>query len=333
MRKQNHVRLIYGVMLILLLLSILAGISLGPSAVGLSQIIPTLIGEGSFKEEFILLSVRMPRVFILALAGMALALSGAILQSLTKNDLADPGIIGINAGAGMAITIFYLFVDANLDYYTYQLPAVGFAGAIITAVLIYGMTVEKQKGIQPVKLVLMGVGFASALSGLMVILISGARQEDVQFISRWLAGSIWGADWPFILALLPWLTISVPILLFKQRAMNLLALNETVAKGVGVHVNRDRVILLIVAVALAASSVSVVGNISFIGLIAPHIAKRLVGARHQSFLFLSPLIGAAILITADTIGRIIYSEQTIPAGIIVSIIGAPYFLYLLKKTS
>ena len=264
-------------------------------------------------------------MFILTLAGMALALSGAILQSLTKNDLADPGIIGINAGAGMAITIFYLFVDANLDYYTYQLPAVGFAGAIITAVLIYGMTVEKQKGIQPVKLVLMGVGFASALSG--------ARQEDVQFISRWLAGSIWGADWPFILALLPWLTISVPILLFKQRAMNLLALNETVAKGVGVHVNRDRVILLIVAVALAASSVSVVGNISFIGLIAPHIAKRLVGARHQSFLFLSPLIGAAILITADTIGRIIYSEQTIPAGIIVSIIGAPYFLYLLKKTS
>lgn len=115
--------------------------------------------------------------------------------------------------------------------------------------------------------------------------------------------------------------------------MNLLALNETVAKGVGVNIRRDRLILLVVAVALAASAVSVVGSISFIGLIAPHIAKQLVGARHQNFLFLSPIIGAAILVLADTIGRIIYSEQAIPAGIIVAIIGVPYFLYLLRKTA
>lgn len=316
----------------LFFLSLLAGISLGHSSVSIKQLVPTLLGNGTFKEEFILISVRMPRVIVLALAGMCLALSGAILQSLTKNDLADPGIIGINAGAGFSIAIFYLFVGADIQYFVYQLPFVGFLGAILTAVVIYLFTVDRQRGIQPVKLVLMGVGFASALSGLMVILISAARPEDVQFISSWLAGSIWGADWPFILALLPWLVIAIPILLYKQRSMNLIALNETIATGVGVKINQERVILLVVAVALAASAVSVVGSVSFIGLIAPHIAKRLVGAKHQNFLFLSPLIGATLLVISDTIGRIIYSEQIVPAGIVVAIIGAPYFLYLLRKS-
>ncbi|MEC2054160.1 iron ABC transporter permease [Peribacillus psychrosaccharolyticus] len=321
----------YILMIILLLASIVAGISLGPSAVGIKQIIPTIFGNGSFKEEFILFSIRMPRVFVLTLAGMALALSGAILQTLTKNDLADPGIIGINAGAGVAITVFYLFVDASSKYYAYQLPAVGFLGAIITAGLIFIFTTDKRNGIQPVKLVLMGVGIASALSGLMVIMISGAKNEDVQFITKWLSGNIWGADWPFILALLPWLIVAIPVLLWKQKSMNLLVLDETVAKGLGVSINRDRILLLVIAVALAGSAVSVVGSISFIGLIAPHIAKQLVGSKHQNFLLLSPIIGAAILVFADTIGRIIYTE-TIPAGIIVAIIGAPYFLYLLRKS-
>lgn len=331
MRKKYNIRLMYILMIILLLASIVAGISLGPSAVGIKQIIPTIFGNGSFKEEFILFSIRMPRVFVLTLAGMALALSGAILQTLTKNDLSDPGIIGINAGAGVAITIFYLFVDASSKYYAYQLPAVGFLGAIITAGLIFIFTTDKRNGIQPVKLVLMGVGIASALSGLMVIMISGAKNEDVQFITKWLSGNIWGADWPFILALLPWLIVAIPVLLWKQKSMNLLVLDETVAKGLGVSINRDRILLLVIAVALAGSAVSVVGSISFIGLIAPHIAKQLVGSKHQNFLLLSPIIGAAILVFADTIGRIIYTE-TIPAGIIVAIIGAPYFLYLLRKS-
>lgn len=331
MRKKYNIRLMYILMIVLLLASIVAGISLGPSAVGIKQIIPTIFGNGSFKEEFILFSIRMPRVFVLTLAGMALALSGAILQTLTKNDLSDPGIIGINAGAGVAITIFYLFVDASSKYYAYQLPAVGFLGAIITAGLIFIFTTDKRNGIQPVKLVLMGVGIASALSGLMVIMISGAKNEDVQFITKWLSGNIWGADWPFILALLPWLIVAIPVLLWKQKSMNLLVLDETVAKGLGVSINRDRILLLVIAVALAGSAVSVVGSISFIGLIAPHIAKQLVGSKHQNFLLLSPIIGAAILVFADTIGRIIYTE-TIPAGIIVAIIGAPYFLYLLRKS-
>ncbi len=333
MRKKRNVKQIYVIAVVLLLLSILAGISLGASSVGINKIIPTLLGNGTFKEEFILFSVRLPRVLVLMLAGMALALSGAILQTLTRNPLADPGIIGINAGAGLAITIFYIYVDAQMEKYVFQLPFVGFVGAMLTAVLLYVFSYNREKGVEPIKLVLMGVGFAFALSGLMVIIMSGADQADVLFVSKWLSGNIWGADWPFILAILPWLVLFIPILFFKTRTMNLLSLSETVAKGLGVSIQKERVQLLIMAVALAAVSVSVVGSITFIGLLAPHIAKQLVGAKHQSFLFLSPLIGGTILVFSDTIGRIIYSEQTIPAGIIVAVLGAPYFLFLLRKAA
>ncbi len=333
MRKKRNVKQIYVTAVVLLLLSLLAGISLGASSVGINKIIPTLLGNGTFKEEFILFSVRLPRVLVLMLAGMALALSGAILQTLTRNPLADPGIIGINAGAGLAITIFYIYVDAQMENYAFQLPFVGFVGAMLTAVLLYVFSYSRTNGVEPIKLVLMGVGFAFALSGLMVIIMSGADQADVLFVSKWLSGNIWGADWPFILAILPWLILFIPILFFKTRTMNLLTLNETVVKGLGVTIQRERVQLLIIAVALAAVSVSVVGSITFIGLLAPHIAKQLVGVKHQSFLFLSPLIGGTVLVFSDTIGRVMYSEQTIPAGIIVAVLGAPYFLFLLRKAA
>ncbi|MEK4228245.1 FecCD family ABC transporter permease [Solibacillus sp. FSL H8-0538] len=309
----------------------ICGISIGASSVSIDRILPTLFGNGTFKEEFILFTVRLPRVLLLSLAGMCLALAGSILQTLTKNDLADPGIIGINAGAGVGITIFYLLMDGGLTHFAYILPAVGFLSAIVTAAVIYFFAYDKEHGIQPVNLVLIGVGFASALSGLMMLLISSADRADVQFVAQWLAGSIWGADWPFIWALLPWLVIALPIIGRKTKTLNILALNEATAKGLGVYLKKERAILLTIAVALAAAAVSVTGSLSFIGLIAPHIAKKLVGASHQRFIWLSMLIGATFLVLADTIGRVVYSEATIPTGIVVAVIGAPYFIYLLKK--
>lgn len=332
-KRKKQIRLSYLLVGVFALLVIIGGISIGASSVSFNRILPILVGNGTFKEEFILFSVRLPRVTILILAGMCLAVAGAILQTLTKNDLADPGIIGINAGAGVGITIFYLVMDGGLANFAYILPLVGFMSAILTAVIIYFFAYDKDHGIQPVNLVLIGVGFASALSGLMMLLISSAERADVQFISQWLAGSIWGADWPFIWALLPWLVLALPILMGKAKTLNILALNEATAKGLGINHNKERAILLTIAVALAAAAVSVTGSLSFMGLIAPHIAKKLVGAKHQRFLWLSMLIGATLLVLADTIGRTIYSEATIPTGIVVAIIGAPYFIYLLKKSN
>ncbi|MFF2177762.1 FecCD family ABC transporter permease [Lysinibacillus sp. NPDC058147] len=307
------------------------GISMGAASVSIDRIIPIILGDGSFKESFVLFSVRLPRLFVLAAAGMALALAGAVLQGVTRNDLADPGIIGINAGAGVGITLFYLLVNGDLPNFAYVLPLVGFVSALLTALCIYFFSYKRNVGVQPVQLILVGVGVASALSGVMMILISSAERSDVQFIAQWLAGSIWGTDWPFFWALLPWLVLGIPFIFYKANVLNVLAMTEQTAVGLGLNIGRERLQLLVVSVALAAAAVSVTGGIAFIGLMAPHIAKQLVGPRFQLFLPLTLFIGASLLMLADTIGRVAISSATVPAGIVVACIGAPYFLYLLRK--
>lgn len=328
LRKQ---RMLLCLLLMLIIMTTVIGMGLGYSSLSYDRLIPTLLGQGSFKEEFVLFSVRLPRIIITLLAGMALALSGAILQGITRNDLADPGIIGINSGAGVAITIFFLFFPIEADSFTYVLPLIAFFGAIVTAFLIYVFSYNRNTGLQPVKLVLVGIGFSMALSGVMIVLISSSDREKVDFIAKWLAGNIWGTDWPFIWALLPWLAILVPFTLYKANRLNLLGLSEPVAIGVGVSIEKERIVLLLTAVALAASAVSVTGGISFIGLMAPHMAKALVGPRNQLFIPIAILIGGWLLLFADTIGRNLLEPNGISAGIMVALIGAPYFMYLLLK--
>ncbi|MDF2790069.1 MAG: iron transporter permease [Neobacillus sp.] len=327
-RKQ---RIIFISLLALILITLVVGMGLGPASLSYDRLIPTLFGQGTFKEEFVLFSVRLPRIIITLLAGMALALSGAILQGITRNDLADPGIIGINSGAGVAVTVFFLFFPIDSGSFVYMLPVVAFVGALLTAVLIYLFAYSKTEGMQPVRLVLIGVGFSMALSGAMIVLISSAERAKVDFIAKWLAGNIWGTDWPFIWALLPWLVVLLPFTLYKANRLNLLSLSEPVAIGVGVSIEKERIVLLITAVALAASAVSVTGGITFIGLMAPHMAKALVGPRNQLFIPVAILIGGWLLVFADTVGRNIMESAGIPAGIMVALIGAPYFVYLLLK--
>jgi iron complex transport system permease protein len=192
---------------------------------------------------------------------------------------------------------------------------------------------KRSLGLHPVRLVLVGIGFSFALSGAMIVLISSSEREKVDFIAKWMAGNIWGADWPFIWALFPWLAILVPFALYKANRLNLLVLSEPVAIGVGLSIQKERMILLFIAVALAASAVSVTGSISFIGLMAPHLAKALTGPRSQLFLPVAILIGGWLLLLSDTIGRNLGNGDGIPAGIMAALIGAPYFIYLLMKKS
>ncbi|KEK24409.1 FecCD family ABC transporter permease [Bacillus gaemokensis] len=324
-------RIIILTLLILIVATITVGMGLGAASLSYDRLLPTLFGQGTFKEEFVLFSLRLPRIAITLLAGMALALSGAILQGITRNDLAEPGIIGINSGAGVAIAIFFLYVPIDAGSFVYLLPVVGFIGAFITACLLYVFSYSKTAGLQPIRLTLTGIGFAFALSGTMIVLISSAERVKVDFIAKWIAGNIWGDDWVFVLALLPWLAILIPYTFYKANRLNILALNEPVAIGVGIEIEKERRSLLIAAVALAAAAVSVTGGITFVGLMAPHIAKSLVGPRHQVFIPIAVLIGGLLLLLADTIGRHIVEPSGIPAGIVVALIGAPYFMYLLLK--
>lgn len=324
-------RMIIAILLVFILVTMIASLGLGYSSVSYQRILPTLFGDGTFKEEFVLFEIRLPRIIVTLLAGMALAISGAILQGLTRNDLADPGIIGINSGAGLGIAVFFLFFPIDAASFAYMLPLVAFAGAFMTAILIYLFSYKKGVGLQPVRLILVGIGFSMALSGAMIVIISAAERQKVDFIARWLAGNIWGTDWPFIWALLPWLIVLIPFTFYKANRLNLLNLSDPVAIGVGVSIEKERIVLLLTAVALAASAVSVTGGIAFIGLMAPHLAKALIGPRNQLFLPIAVLVGGWLLLFADTIGRNVLEPEGIPAGIMTALIGAPYFVYLLLK--
>ncbi|GAA0316839.1 iron ABC transporter permease [Bacillus carboniphilus] len=326
-------RLLVVVFLALIVVTTVTSMSMGYSSLSIDRLLPTILGQGTFKEEFVLFSVRLPRIVITLLAGMALAVSGAILQGVTRNDLADPGIIGINSGAGVAVAVFFLYFPIDSGTFIYLLPVVAFIGALIVSILIFLFSYSKQVGFQPVKLILIGVGFSMAMSGTMVLLISSSEREKVDFISRWLAGSIWGTDWPFILALLPWLVVLIPFTLYKANQLNIFSLNEQTAVGVGMPMKKERFLLLFTAVALAASAVSVTGGIAFVGLMAPHIARALVGPRHQLFLPIAVLLGGWLLLLADTIGRNLADPEGVAAGIMTALIGAPYFVYLLLKRS
>lgn len=319
------------ILLLLVVITAMAGLATGYAPLSISRILPAMAGNGTFKEHFILFDVRLPRMIITLLAGMALAVSGAILQGISRNDLADPGIIGINAGAGTAVAVFFLFFPVEAGSFIYMLPLVACLGGLTTAALIYPFAYEKGRGLVPVRLVLVGIGFATALGGLMVILMSSSDSRKVDFIAKWLAGNIWGTDWPFILAFLPWLIVLLPIVWYKANRLDLLSLNEASAVALGLSIERERAGMLLIAVALAASAVSVTGGISFVGLIAPHIAKSIVGPRARLYLPVTMLFGGWMLLLADTIGRNLVEPEGIPAGTVAAMIGAPYFIYLLLK--
>ncbi|OMD53764.1 iron ABC transporter permease [Paenibacillus borealis] len=296
------------------------------------ELLNTLLGKGTDKQELILFDFRLPRIVISVLIGAGLAVSGAVMQGVFRNDLADPGILGINAGAGLMVMLLVSFYPSTTAAPVYLLPLVAFVGAGLTAALIYMLAYKRYQGISPICLLLTGVAVAAGISAAMIVLTLRLDPDKYQFVATWLAGSIWGTSWKFVLSLLPWIVILLPYVIYKARVMNVLNLGEQTATGLGAAVTREQFKLLAAAVGLAASSVAVSGGIGFVGLVGPHLARRLVGPKHQLMLPASALLGSLLVITADTIGRWILQPSEIPTGIVVAVIGAPYFLYLLART-
>lgn len=320
------------VLVILILLACAWSMTSGEYKMSVGTFFKTLFGQGEYTDTLILMEFRLPRMLITILAGAALAMSGAILQSVTRNPLADPGILGINAGSGFVIALFIVIGQVNAENFVYVLPIISMIGGILTAIIIFSFSYNRGEGISPASMVLVGVGMAAALSGGSLTLMSTFDKDQSEFMASWFAGNIWGDEWTFVIAFLPWVIVLVPYLLFKSNVLNLLNTHQHIAQGVGVKIGKERIVLLLLAVILSSAAVSVAGAIGFIGLMGPHIAKSIVGPRHQLFLPISILIGALLLVVSDTLGKIILQPTGIPAGIVVAIIGAPYFLYLMYKT-
>ncbi|KEP28058.1 FecCD family ABC transporter permease [Bacillus zhangzhouensis] len=295
-------------------------------------VVKTLFGFGDFQSVTVLFDYRLPRIVVTILAGIGLGIAGGILQSLSRNPLADPGIIGLNAGAAFGLIIFVTYFHALEGNPSLLIPLFTFGGGLLAAAVIVLLAYDRHEGLVPIRLILVGIAVAAGFSALTLYLSLKLDEDTYTFASRWLVGNVWGRDWIHVLALLPWIVCLVPLTLMQASTLNALTLGDAVASSLGVRVQRKRLFLLTLAVGLASASVSMTGGIGFIGLVAPHLARRLVGSLHQYFLPVSALLGMLILVSADTIGRSIFAPNAIPAGVVVAFIGAPYFLYLLTKT-
>jgi iron complex transport system permease protein len=303
-------------------------ISRGEYPISPLDIVKTVFGidTGNPDHAFVIHNLRLPRTLVAFMVGVALAISGTIFQSITRNPLADPGIIGINAGASLvAVAVIILFPSAPI----YTLPISAFAGALLMATLIYSLAWNK--GSSPLLFILMGVGLSAIASAFTSLMITFGEIYSVTDALVWLAGSVYGRTWEQVLALLPWLIVFVPMALILTRHLNALNLGDDVAKSLGSRVEWQRGLLVLVGVALAGASVATAGNISFVGLIAPHIGRQLVGPNHQGLIPTAALLGGMLVVVADLLGRTLFAPIEIPCGVVTAAVGAPYFLYLLIR--
>lgn len=317
--------------LALLVISFIISMNIGRYSMNPLEVLQTLTGNGSKRQNIVMFDLRLPRMVIAILMGAGLAVSGAILQGISRNGLSDPGILGINSGAGLAVLMYVLYYPSTKIASPFLMPFLALIGAGMTAVLIYVLSYKRGHGISPTRLLLNGIAVGAGLSAITIILTLQLNPRNLEFVATWQMGSLLGANWQFVLALLPWLIILLPFVYWRSRTLNMLNLNEQIAASLGVSINRERLTLLAAAVGLAASSVAIGGSIGFVGLLGPHIARRLVGPQHQFMLPITAGVGALLVLVGDTIGRSFMETTEIPAGVVISLLGGPYFIYLLMR--
>ncbi|CEO25715.1 FecCD family ABC transporter permease [Paraclostridium sordellii] len=330
--KNKKFTLVVGILVILIITTFLVSLNTGSLAIAPSDVIKTLIGQGSKSQEIAIFKLRLPRIVIGILVGTALAIAGTILQGVTKNDLADSGILGINSGAALFVVVYIFIMNGNVydgisNMTIFTMPLVALIGAIFGAFLIY--ILAWKNGINSSRLLLIGIGINVAFTSILTIFQLKFTTQEFNRVMAWTSGSIWGASWKYVLAILPFILIFVILTIYKSRYLDALNLGDEVATGLGVEVEKERRKLIIYAVILAGVATSVAGSIAFLGLIAPHIARKLVGPKHKNLIPTAALVGSLILLVGDTIARNIIAPMELPVGIVVSIIGVPYFIYLM----
>jgi iron complex transport system permease protein len=318
----------------LMLFAFIISLGIGQMWIAPFDVVQSIFGAGDYMENLVVQSFRMPRSLMAILAGAALALSGAILQGIIRNPLASPDIIGITGGAAFTTVGFLaLFSDRSntLTVSIQWLPLASFIGAVGMGFLVYILS-WKKGGITPIRLILIGIGLSAAMQAFTTMMMLLGPIFTASKANIWLTGSVNGANWKEVMTITPWITFLTIIVLIFARRLNLQELGEDLAKNAGSLVQKDRLLLLLLSTALAGGAVAFAGGIGFVGLMAPHIARKLVGSAFGGLLPISALIGSIIVLVADIIARISYPGHEIPAGVFTSAIGAPYFIYLLYKT-
>ena len=277
------------------------------------------------KNYFTLMEYRLPRAVLAILLGGALAISGVLVQSVVRNPLASPDILGINNAAGLVAVSVLMFLP-NLAFY--WMPIFAFLGGVLSFVILW---VVCGFNFRPIKMAIIGVALSALWAAISHYLML-TNPVEINTAMLWLTGSLWGRSWSYLNVVLPWLIVLLPLPFIFCRDLDTLGLGENKASTLGVTVNKVQISVLVLAVALSTTAVAICGPIAFLGLVAPHLARRLVGGRHRTLLPAALIIGALLLQLSDILARVIDPPTELPAGILTAIIGAPYFFYLLMRT-
>jgi len=303
-----------------LVISLVKGAMLIPPV----QVWNIMISHAADAQSQVIWNIRLPRTLVGALVGLNLALAGAILQAVMRNPLADPHIIGISSGAGLAgVAVMILFPRME-----YLITPIAFGGAMAAAVCIY--ILAWKGGIRPVRVILAGVAVSAFLgSGISALMIF--YSDRVHGALMWMVGGLSARSWPHLDIILPYSLLGGLLALAGAARLNILQLGDDTARGLGLNVELTRLLMTAVAALLAASAVSVAGLLGFVGLIVPHAARLLIGSDYRYLLPAAALLGMSAVTLSDTLARTVLAPVELPVGIIMAFVGAPFFLYLLRR--
>lgn len=333
MKKRYSIVLSLGILTLFTV--ILFSLGMGTYEMSPSEIIQVFLGKGTKMQETVIYTLRLPRIAVALFVGLAFSTAGCILQTTTSNELADPGIIGINAGASLAVVL--LISAGGATYYhkigalsMFLMPFVAVAGAFVASLLIYVLSYKK--GIRPTRLILVGIGVNAGINAFITLYQMNLSQGDYNRALVWISGSLWGSGWSFFYIIAPMTLILFVLAMYKAKILDVLSLGDELATGLGVSVSKEQKRLLLLAVILAAVATAVAGNIAFLGLLGPQIAKRIVGPVHRRLLPMAGVLSMLLIVVADMISRNLFSPIEIPVGITISMIGVPYFIYLMLRS-
>lgn len=326
-------------LLILIFLTFYLHLTNGMFDISVIEIFQTLFNlNDNEKFRLVIFEFRLPRIIISILIGIGLSVSGLFLQGITKNELADPGILGINSGAGAAIMMYMYFInfkasasDGSNFLSIFSMPIFGFIGGFLAALIILIFS-KNNKKMDMQRLILTGIAVNSGFSAIAMLFSMKMNASDFEFAAVWQAGSIYNANWTFIYMMLPWIIILSVYLYKKVHLLDYFQLEESSIVSLGIDLDKEKRKLLFSCVGLISACVCVAGNIGFIGLMAPHIARQLVGIKHRKLMPITILVGVLLLILSDFIAKTIFAPSELAVGIVISIIGIPYFIYLLYRS-
>ena len=302
-------------------------IGLGSIRIAVPDIFETLFHSTTGNvNDTIIFNIRLPRVILALIIGANIAISGAILQAVMGNPLADPGLTGVTSGAA----VFVLVIMLAKPEYTQFMPLAALIGGMLAATIVYALA-WRRNGISPISIILAGVA-VNALCGGVVGYLSIIYSDRLPSAVQWMNGSLASKGNSVVSMILPYAIVGWILSFFAIRKANVIRMGDQVAANLGENVHRIRILLSILAVFLAAISVAAIGMIGFVGLIVPHMARFLVGSNYKYMMPMSMALGALVLLVADTGGRTLFSPLEIPAGILMAVIGGPYFLYLMRRS-